>query len=91
MQCTHPKRSEVVAWRVIEGEAIVVEPRSGRIFPFNAVATRFWELMDGNHDRHTIVAQVVTEFDVETNQIESDLEFFINECQTNQLLTQENS
>ena len=40
-------RNNDIAWRVIDGEALVVSPKDSLIYPLNDVGARIWELLDG--------------------------------------------
>ena len=72
-----PRRRPEIAWRVIDGEAVVVNPRTGLVYPFNPVAARFWELADGARTLDQIVAAVCEEFDAPQPQVSDDLNTFV--------------
>ncbi len=74
-----PQRRPEIAWRVIEGEAIVVNPLAGLAYPFNPVATRCWELADGRSTVSEIASVIAEEFDVPFEQAAQDVEGFISE------------
>ena len=81
-----PTRRPEVAWRVIEGEAVVVDPRAGITYPLNTVATRCWEMADGSRPVATIISAVIEEFDAPEEQIKQDVEGFIQDLQSKGLL-----
>ncbi len=76
MPATGPCRRPEIAWRVIDGEAIVVNPRSGLVYPFNPVATRCWELADGSRSEEAIIDTIVEEFDAPAEQVRQDMRGF---------------
>ena len=71
----HPQ----VATRIIDGEAVIVLPKSGQVKVLNEVGSRIWELIDGTRSVGEITEIVVAEYDVTTDQAERDVEEFIQE------------
>lgn len=86
MSLSPPCRRPEIAWRVIDGEAVVVHPRAGLVFPFNPVATRCWELADGTRTLEEIIAVVTEEFDAPGAQIAEDVRRFVQDLQQKGLL-----
>ena len=74
-----PARRPEVAWRVIDGEAVVVNPRAGLVFPLNPVATRCWELADGTRAIESIIQTILEEFDADPQAVEADVVRFFQE------------
>lgn len=81
-----PCRRPEIAWRVIDGEAVVVHPRAGLVYPFNPVATRCWELADGQHSVADMVEMVAGEFEASREQIQQDVEAFLRTLQEKGLI-----
>lgn len=79
-------RAANVAWRVLDGSAVLVAPGSPAIRTLNAVGTRVWELADGR-DVAEIVDAVVNEFEVSRTQAEQDVNTFIESLKGQGLLT----
>lgn len=71
------KKNEDMAWRVIEGEALIVDPRKNLIYPVNSVGARVWELLDGKRPCRDIIETVRREFDCGGVDIESDINEFL--------------
>jgi len=57
-------RSPATAWRVIEGEAVILSVDTKVFRGLNAVGSRVWELIDGRNGMDEIVEVIVREFDV---------------------------
>ena len=57
-------RSPATAWRVIEGEAVILSLDTKVFRGLNAVGSRVWELIDGRNGMDEIVEVIVREFDV---------------------------
>lgn len=73
------KRNEDIAWRVIEGEALIVDTRKGLIYPLNGTATRIWESLDGRKKCGEIAASISEEFECGRDDIAGDVASFIEE------------
>ncbi len=71
------KRKDV-PWRLIEDKALVVNPETSLIYPFNAVASRVWELLDGTKSLSDIAAVIVQEFDTDEKTALGDVADFIH-------------
>jgi hypothetical protein len=72
-----PKKNDHLAWRIIDGEAFIVHPANGMIYPLNDVATRIWELMDGRRTAKEIIDTLHGEFDAPQPVIQDDLLSFL--------------
>jgi len=60
----YPRRRSV-PWRAIDTEAVVVDVKSGLLYPLNAVGATIWDLCDGSRTVDEIVAALVDTFDAE--------------------------
>jgi coenzyme PQQ biosynthesis protein PqqD len=74
---------------VVDGEAVMVLPATGRVHTLNAVGTRFWELVDGERTVAEIAVQMADEFDAPVEQIEQDCRAFAAELSERGLLASE--
>ena len=86
MSARKPCRRPEIPWRVIEEEAVVVNPRTGLVYPLNPVGTRCWELADGSRTLSDIVEVICEEFEAPRESIERDVEAFILGMQEKQLI-----
>ena len=59
-----PRQNAAVAARTIEGSAYLVDPRTSAFYQLNSVATRIWELCDGETTVEGIAAALTEEFEV---------------------------
>jgi coenzyme PQQ biosynthesis protein PqqD len=82
-----PRRDPSVAWRVIQGEAVMVLPATGKVHTLNAVGTRFWELIDGRRSLAEIAEQLEEEFDAPAHAIAADCQRFAGELAERRLLS----
>lgn len=70
-------RNDDIAWRVIDGEALVVSPKDSLIYPLNDVGTRIWELLDGKRTVSDIASLICGEFEADAKAIRDDVAEFI--------------
>ena len=73
------RRNDDIAWRVIEGEALVVDSRNSLIYPLNAAGTRIWELLDGQRNCRDVLAIIDEEFEGESETHCQDMLEFLEE------------
>jgi hypothetical protein len=76
---TKIQRQKDVAWRMIDGEAVIVTPADSTMHTLNDVGTRIWELMTGNRSLQDVANILCTEFDVDKDRAEKDTIWFA-EC-----------
>lgn len=82
-----PDRAPATAWRVIEGEAVILAVDSKVLRGLNAVGSRVWELIDGRRDVEQIVDVLVGEFAVERERARADVELFLRALADRGLVT----
>lgn len=72
-----PARVPEVVSRLIDGEAVLVHPRQGKIRVLNPVGARLWELVDGCSTVEALARSLATEYVVDLAQAQDDaLAFF---------------
>ena len=79
-------KHQEVAWRRIDREVILVDPRNSLLYPLNPVASRCWELLDQDKSIKDICQIIVNEFEATPPEIESDILEFINNLKQNNLI-----
>ena len=69
-------RKRDIPWRIIEGEAIVVEVDKGEIIHLNEAGAEIWNVLDGKKTVSDIIKHIRSEFEVREEVAERDtLEF----------------
>jgi Coenzyme PQQ synthesis protein D (PqqD) len=66
------RRVEGVAWREIEGEAVLVNVRSDEVMHLNPAASFLWSSLDGQVSLEEIARSMTGEFDVELDTALAD-------------------
>lgn len=62
---TTPIQNQNVAYTVIDGEGALIDPQDSSLFWLNPVATRIWELADGQQTTREIANILCQEFEVD--------------------------
>jgi len=69
-------RKKDIPWRIIEGEAIVVEVDKGKIIHLNETGAEIWNVLDGKNTVSEIIKHICNTFEVGEEVAERDtLEF----------------
>jgi hypothetical protein len=79
-------RSDKAAYRVIDNEAMVVAPRSNKLYVFNLVGSRIWEMANGEIGLGEVARAICEEFDVIYEQAIKDTVEFAEELSHKGLL-----
>ncbi len=82
----YPAQNPQTAWRVYDGEAVILRPDDSTLNTLNAVGTLIWEAADGKTPLSAIVARISEEFDVEPERAERDVMAFIEKLRQRGLL-----
>ena len=80
-------RNPATAWRVIEGEAVILSLDTKVFRGLNAVGSRVWELIDGRNSVDEIVKVIVPEFDVTRERAAADVGAFVQQLLDKGLVT----
>jgi hypothetical protein len=70
------RRVQGIAWREIEGEAVLVNVRSDEVIHLNPAASFLWSSLDGEVSLGDIARSMTGEFDVEMDTALADIVAF---------------
>ena len=73
------KNDEKTAYRIIHGEAVVVNLKESTFHTFNPVATFIWEKADGRIRAGQMIEKICQEFEVDWDTAEKDCLEFLGE------------
>jgi hypothetical protein len=62
----------------LEGEIVLVNLKTNRIFALNRTGARLWELLEAGCDRSEISRRMQTEFDVDAAQLDQEIEALLS-------------
>jgi hypothetical protein len=82
-----PLRAPTTAWRVIEGEAVILTMDTKLLCGLNTVGSRVWELIDGRRDVEQIAEVIAREFRVEPERARADVRAFLQQLADKGLVT----
>lgn len=85
----YPTKNPKTAWRIIEGETLIVNPLDRMIHHLNPVGARSWELSDGKKRVKEIVSQIYQEFEVDYETAKRDILEFLQELVAKEIMTLE--
>ncbi|RME29641.1 MAG: PqqD family protein [Deltaproteobacteria bacterium] len=71
------QRQKDVAWRIIDGEAVIVSPADSLMHTLNDVGTRIWELLAGDKTLKEVAEILCAEFEVDPKRAEQDTIWFV--------------
>lgn len=83
----YPLQNPQAAWRVYDGEAVIVSPEDSTLHTLNEVGTLVWEAADGRTPLAAIVARVCARYDVEAGAAERDVDVFVERLAERRLIT----
>jgi hypothetical protein len=70
-------RNPQTAWRVYDGEAVILLAEDSTLNTLNAVGTLIWQAADGKTPVSALVARICEEYDVEPTAAQRDAAAFI--------------
>lgn len=71
-----PAHAPGIIGRLMDGEAVLVDPARGKVRVLNAVGAAIWELVDGRRDVAALAQAVAAEYDVSLAQAQADVAAF---------------
>ena len=80
-------QSPRTAWRVYDGEAVILWPDDSTLNTLNPVGTLIWEAADGQRPLSAIVAMICEEFDVDPERAKQDATAFVAKLRARGLVT----
>lgn len=72
-------KNEKVPWRIIEGEAILVDVDDGEVIHLNEVGAEIWNVLDGKKTVSGIMNHIYDTFEVEKEVAKKDALEFLEE------------
>lgn len=81
-----PTHQPDIAWRAIADEGLLVDPRTGKIYPLDPVGLRLWQMCDGTWKVSEIVQKLLQEFDVTEEVLTQDVVNYVESLQAQDLL-----
>lgn len=73
-----PERNPTLAWREIDGEAVIISPEDSHVHELNETASVIWKNADGKHTVEEIAAAVAADYDVPVPVAQRDVQELIS-------------
>lgn len=70
---------EATAWQVVEGRVLMLELDREHYYRLDAVGSRMWELLCEHGDIEATHAQVLEEYDVDSETLRDDLDALLTQ------------
>lgn len=67
------RRASGIAWRLIEGEAVLVDVRKDEVAHLNPTASFLWSRLDGERDLRDIAREMTSRYEVDEETALADL------------------
>jgi hypothetical protein len=80
------RQNTVIAWREIDSEAVLVDPRTGQIRVLNRTGTVVWSLCEEARTESDIARHLADKFDITTKEALEDVRDFIEDCLSRDLI-----
>ncbi|MFO7682818.1 MAG: PqqD family protein [Chloroflexota bacterium] len=75
-----------LSWRLLDGEAVIVSPVTGKIRVLNAVGTEIWQLLASGASIETIEAALVEHHRISMHKAQEDVTAFLQELTERKLI-----
>jgi len=75
------KRRDNVAFRIIDGEAVIMTLENNTLHTLNEVGSRIWELSDGKMTLDEIIDSIHSEYNVDYEEGKADCIVFVKELE----------
>ena len=79
-------QNHAIAWRVLEGESVLIAPSCGTVFVLNSVGSRIWELLETPTTANELERRVAEDHNRECEQVHDDVEHFLDTLRDRQLI-----
>ena len=76
-----------VVSRMVDGEAVLVDPKKGMVRVLNPAGARIWEMIDGRRTVAELAADIATEYGIEASRAEADTTTFCEDLVHRGVLT----
>ncbi len=76
-----------VVSRMVDGEAVLVDPKKGMVRVLNPAGARIWEMIDGRRTVAELAADIATEYGIEASRAEADTTAFCEDLVRRGVLT----
>ena len=76
-----------VVSRMVDGEAVLVDPKKGMVRVLNPAGARIWEMIDGRRTVAELAADIAAEYGIEATRAQADTISFCEDLVRRGVLT----
>ena len=80
-----------VSWQILDGDAVIVSPKTGKIRVLNPVGTFIWQMLVLDHNAAEIQDALVSNYAITPERAARDLQAFISDLSQRNLIFWESS
>ena len=80
------RQNPSIAWRAIDGEAVLIDPSTGTVFVLNRLGARIWERLEEPQGEDELARSLAEEHPEESHSIAEDLRRFLGSLAERSLL-----
>lgn len=84
---TYSRRTEL-AWKIVDGNALVLDDCEARVYSFNQAGTMVWQLLDGKHSLEAIIKNIAESFAIDFNRGRNDVLHLIKDLYKRDMIIQ---
>lgn len=74
-----PLKRKEIPFRIIEGEAVLVDTNKNRVLHLNKTATAIWEYLKTKRDLGEIESHLLGRFEIDKGKLKVDIKEFVTE------------
>lgn len=74
---TRLSKNTKIPWRLIEGEAVLIDSEEGELIRLNEVGAEIWKLIDGQRTLGNLIEHLVAGFEVSERRARKDVQRFV--------------
>ena len=80
------EKNKSILWRLIEEQAILIDPDEGELLRLTPVGTAIWEALDGERTIEGIITCIQENFEAEPKRIKRDVFAFLKQLRNQGLI-----
>ncbi len=81
-------KNQEIPWRMIEGEAVLIDRDEGELIRLDHVGTEIWHAMDGRRTIEAIIDHICRTFEVERKRAQKDVLRFLRQLSRREIVQQ---
>lgn len=79
VQAQRPTIESSLTWRILDGDAVIISPRNGKIRVLNHSGAVIWQQLVAEKSVSEIINALVDQYEISLEQAHADLETFLND------------